>query len=550
MRPHRIVLVLLAAMLAVPLLSIPAFAAPGDLDTTFSGDGKVVVDPTTGIDTPTAMALQPDGKVVVVGDAGGSMGALRLTSGGAVDNSFSGDGFQRITFGNDGSQANAVAIQPDGKIVLAGSVNPGSVGLVRLLATGMLDTSFGTGGTARFTFLSSSTAYGLVVLPDGKLVIAGIASSFNNDFLLARFNADGTIDPSFGTNGSVTVNSGDLNDFAYALARQSDGKLVIAGTSGFDTFTIARFTEGGAPDGTFGTGGFVDTEVGPDGSVAHALAIQPDGKLVAVGYACVSSATGCSFDDHGFAISRYLSNGNQDSTFSGDGEAVFELGEGGAEAHGVAIQPDGRIVLVGESIVTELRLTLLRLTTAGAKDTAFGGGDGVVTTDFVFGGEQGPAVLLQPDGKILALDEAQQKYAVVRYLGESTDATKPTSTISRPRNNLSYYQANLTGFTGTASDTGGSGVSKVQIAFRRYFTDGTCANWNGNVFVKGACNLRVWHDVVGTTSWSYTLPRVLTKSTPPSTVKNYLVMSRAIDVAGNTETLLTDGRNRNFFEVI
>jgi Tol biopolymer transport system component len=131
-----------------------------------------------------------------------------------------------------------------------------------------------------------------------------------------------------------------------------------------------------------------------------------------------------------------------------------------------------------------------------------------------------------------------------------TDAIQPVSTIARPRNGLSYYQANLTQFTGTATDTGGSGVAKVQIAFRRYFTDGTCANWNGSVFVAGACNLRVWKDAVGTGSWTYDLPRVLTRSTGSSNVKHYILMSRAIDVAGNTESLITDGRNRNQFEVI
>ncbi len=131
-----------------------------------------------------------------------------------------------------------------------------------------------------------------------------------------------------------------------------------------------------------------------------------------------------------------------------------------------------------------------------------------------------------------------------------SDSVKPSSTITRPKNGLSYYQNKLLQFTGTASDTGGSGLARVQIALRRYLTNGTCANWNGSVFVAASCTTALWKDVSGWTSWAYNLPKGLTKSTGSSTTKHYLLFSRAIDVEGNTESLFTNGRNRNQFEVI
>jgi TolB protein len=128
------------------------------------------------------------------------------------------------------------------------------------------------------------------------------------------------------------------------------------------------------------------------------------------------------------------------------------------------------------------------------------------------------------------------------------DITKPSSSITRPRNGLSYYQANLTQFIGAASDAG-SGVTRVEVSLRRIYTDGHCANWNGSVFVTASCSARNWRGAGGTTGWSYFLPRQLTKS-KGTTVDHYLLLSRAIDAVGNIETLITNGRNRNSFEVI
>jgi TolB protein len=145
--------------------------------------------------------------------------------------------------------------------------------------------------------------------------------------------------------------------------------------------------------------------------------------------------------------------------------------------------------------------------------------------------------------------EAQADWQPLADDPPDPDFYDPTTTISRPRNNTSYYQANLRAIAGSALDIGGSGVASIQIALRRYFTNGTCANWNGSRFVAGSCDLRVWKDVTVAGLWTYNLPHVLTKS-KGTTVKNYLVLGRSIDVAGNVESTFRNGHNRNLFEVI
>ena len=183
--------------------------------------------------------------------------------------------------------------QTDGKLVFAGSgtcPDGSDFVVLRVTADGTPDSTFGTDGVARLDFAGfADGANSVIQLPDGKLVLAGVAELTNGfqDIALARFNADGTPDATFGNGGKATLDIGGSHDFASGLIQQAGGKLVIAGgtISGSQyRLVFARFNADGTLDTTFGTGGttLVDFGGGSE-SWANDIAQQPDGKLVAVG---------------------------------------------------------------------------------------------------------------------------------------------------------------------------------------------------------------------------------------------------------------------------
>ncbi|WP_318773950.1 Ig-like domain-containing protein, partial [Meiothermus sp.] len=214
-------------------------------------------------------------------------------------------------------------------------------------ARGELDPTFGSGGKVT-TDLGSSydEAYALVLQPDGRLVAAGrsVDAAGNDDFALVRYNPDGSLDTSFGIGGKVTTEVGSSSDEARALVLQPDGKLVAAGYSsnaaGKSDFALVRINPNGSLDTSFGSGGKVTTAVGSSSGIA-ALVLQPDGKLVAAG----PSSNG----DYDFALVRYNPNGTLDPTFGSGGKVITDLGSGSDEAHALVLQPDGKLVAAGYS---------------------------------------------------------------------------------------------------------------------------------------------------------------------------------------------------------
>ncbi|MEQ1597440.1 MAG: delta-60 repeat domain-containing protein, partial [Casimicrobium sp.] len=211
---------------------------------------------------------------------------------GDLDTSFgSGSGKVITAIGPDGDVARAIAVQPDGKIVVAGgcvnsSGSDNDFCLARYLPSGALDTSFNTTGKV-ITAIGSHGGTSVVALqPDGKIVIAGTCwngSNSNSDFCLARYLPSGALDTSFNTTGKVITGVGSGNDYANALAVQPDGTIVAAGAcfngNTFD-FCLARYLPSGALDTTFNTTGSVITPIGARSDTAYALALQPDGKIV------------------------------------------------------------------------------------------------------------------------------------------------------------------------------------------------------------------------------------------------------------------------------
>jgi len=432
---------LAALAIALAPTLVHAQTQSGTLDASFGTGGKA----TASFAAPSsagAAAVQPDGKLVAAGAAvvNGQVdfALARYNSDGTLDTSFGSAGLVTTDLGGRYESATALALQSDGKIVLAG----GSLGdffndfaLARYNSDGTLDTGFGTGGTVITKFENSpdgiapgevsAQAYSVAVQPDGKIVVAGVANiEGEEDFALVRYNADGTLDDSFGAGGKVTTDFGHFEQgfsyaFGNAVAVQLDGKIVVAGQAFIDgtsfDVALARYESDGTLDWSFGTGGKVTTDFGSRNDVAFSVAALPDGTIVVAGQ-------GNAVRGLGFALVRYTSSGTLDDSF-GEGGIVttdFGIADQGfslAYAASLAVEPDGRIVAAGRAYFNGgFHSGLARYISNGTLDASFGTG-GKVTVDF-----QGPYdydeftnVVVQPDGKIVATVAAQGNFTLVRY---------------------------------------------------------------------------------------------------------------------------------------
>ena len=398
---------LLAACLLAVLLISSAQATPGGLDPTFGASGKV----TTSMGSQAfgyGLALQPDGNIVVAGmgynnATAQDFGLARYKPDGSLDTSFGATGKVTTAFGVGYDGADDLAVQPDGKLVAAGVSSNGSnvdFALARYHSDGSLDTSFnGTGTVTTPIGQGYDAAYALALQPDGKLVAAGRSSNgSNNDFALARYNPNGTLDSGFGSGGKVTTAIGPSDDEAYALALQPDGKLVAAGLirNGSQTvFALARYNPNGSLDASFNGTGKVTTAHGATYASANALALQPDGKLVAAG-------VGQNGPQFVFALVRYHPDGSLDTSFDATGKVTTAIGQSQDSVSDLALQPDGKVVAAGYSYSGADRdLAFARYNADGTLDPGFGSG-GKITTAIGPGHDNAYGLALQPDGKLVA----------------------------------------------------------------------------------------------------------------------------------------------------
>jgi uncharacterized delta-60 repeat protein len=417
-------LTLIAAVAAVIATSTPASAPPGDLDPTFGNGGKVVTD--FGFeDEAFAIAIQGDGKIIAAGRAADSQGVYeffglaRYNTNGALDFGFGPNGtvFTDVAPGFDG--ASGVVIQSDGKIVTAGCTSCFSGGadfaLVRYNSNGSLDSSFDGDGIVITDFVGDEDgAADVAIQGDGKIVAAGtvLVSGTGYDFGVARYNTDGSLDPTFDGDGIVTTDLSFNDDQVYGLDIQSDGNIVVAGAASVQDFAIVRYNTDGSLDATFDGDGIVTTDFDNSEDRALSLAIQQDGKIVAAGIAEVS----VSYD---FGVARYDTDGSLDPTFDGDGKVTTDFLGGAESANGVAIQGDGRIVTAGSVDSFPISdFALARYRTDGSLDPIFSG-DGMVTTDFGYQ-DRANDIEIQSDGKIVAAGMASdpgtlENFALARY---------------------------------------------------------------------------------------------------------------------------------------
>jgi uncharacterized delta-60 repeat protein len=399
-----------------------AQAVPGNLDPSF-GSGGVA---TTRIGTSSSaqgLVLQPDGKIVEAGwsvdGTDGVFALARFAADGRLDRSFGSNGTTTTSWGTH-AQAEAVALQPDGKVVVAGQIfYQAKFALARYEPDGSLDPSFAGNGKQTFPIGEASGAAAVAVQSDGKIVVSGYSSSgASSRVALARLKANGLPDPAFGTDGLTTTPVG-LVSGAEALVLQPDGKIVVGGFGGsgggHSKATLVRYDAGGSLDPAFGSGGIATLEGTLSDAEVRALALQPDGKIVAAG----------NDGGRGLLLARYTPNGTLDQGFGSGGRVLTEL-DGNSEATGVAVQPDGKIVAAGRTRDGSVdTYAVARYDAAGSLDLSFGR-RGVVVSRLAALPKivrAAAGVVLQADGKIVVGGTLQQltggdspAFGLVRYL--------------------------------------------------------------------------------------------------------------------------------------
>jgi uncharacterized delta-60 repeat protein len=358
--------------------------------------------------------------------------APTLAAAGGLDTSFGADGLVRFSVGTEGIGANDLVVQPDGKIVTAGTCPdaPGGADfcLVRFNANGAVDTTFGSGGVVSTTFLTDSEtasideAFAVVLQSDAKLVAAGWCSvpiTVESEICLARYHANGSLDATFGSGGTVVANfpstdvAGNVfrESVAHTIAVQADGRIVVAGrcvnatnSSGVppNNTCVARFASDGSLDTTFGSGGRVITVMVPplegqdiDSDQAEALVLQADAKILTAG---ICGATGC--------LARYDAAGNLDATFGGDGILIQPTGTDESSWIGdLALQADGKILSTGGCSNVPI-FCLSRYDEDGSLDLAFGQG-GTTTTGFGSAASAAWRLAVQADGRIIVAGKCE-----------------------------------------------------------------------------------------------------------------------------------------------
>ncbi len=383
-------------------------AQPGSLDNTFGTGGKVTTGFPGASDYCYSVALQSDGKIVTAGHTTTGtkdFAVIRYTPNGILDNTFGTDGKVTTDFGNiSDEQGKAVVIQNDGKIVVAGEINNGGTnwtcGVVRYNTDGSPDNTFGSGGKVTTSVGTvGSHAFAVALQVDGKIVIGGYSyDGTHYDFIVVRYNSDGSLDNTFDSDGKVSTDFGNSDDYGLSIAIQSDGKIVLAGntvlTSDFN-FALARYNSDGSLDNTFGSGGKVITDFGGPNDMGYSVQIQADGKIVVAG----ESYTGSNID---FALARYNNNGTLDNTFDSDGKVTTSIGSGDDWGFAVAIQADNKILVTGRSDngLNYDDFAIVRYNTNGTLDNTFDS-DGIVTTAIGNSSDFGNAIVIQTDEKIV-----------------------------------------------------------------------------------------------------------------------------------------------------
>ncbi|MBK7443141.1 MAG: T9SS type A sorting domain-containing protein [Bacteroidetes bacterium] len=326
-------------------------------------------------------------------------------------------------------------MQDDGKIIAVGS-SENSFAIARYNSNGTLDNTFGVSGKVITNFDGGSRATSVAIQDDGKIVVAGSADYYF-DFALARYNTNGTLDNTFGVDGKIITDFTGYSDDCWALAIQDDGKIILAGsimsTIPYEDFGLARYNTDGSLDNSFDLDGKVITDLGSEFEGASSITIQYDGKIIIAGTS-----------DDNIAVLRYNINGSLDNTFDGDGKVTTDFGTDSDWGTAVSLQIDGKIVVVGEEGYPSADFALVRYNFDGTLDNTFGIG-GKVTTDIAGNDNGASAILIQPDGKILVAGygyDISKDFAIIRYNGDcefiNTSISQTGNTLTATETDAEY----------------------------------------------------------------------------------------------------------------
>ncbi len=434
----------------------PTFPPPLTLDPTFNVDGKVVNDVSGGAsDQINETVVQSDGKTVSVGFSRQQVGTppsvffkqdvavTRRNIDGSLDTSFGGgDGIATVSDGSTyfSGDGQAIALQNDGKIVVVGTVTVAGAGydflVARFNSDGSNDPTFGDGGDGN-TIINyvnigegySDGANAVVVLDDGSIIAAGQSDpSASDDVTFVKLTSAGFLDTSWGTNSSgvleAGVTGGVNDDRALDLIQQPDGKLLAVGfaeVGGVRDLAFVRIDEDGnfdtALNATTGSEGRKIVSIGAGNDIANAVEVDADGKIV------VAGTTDNGADDD-FFVARFDSDIELDATFAGDGVATGEYDGNSIDdaANDMVIQADGKIVVVGDANYgTGDDFGVARFNPDGSPDSSFDG-NGAGSTPIGSFGDSAKTVALQADGRIIAAGKSSDGSALDSVLIRIGDA--------------------------------------------------------------------------------------------------------------------------------
>jgi uncharacterized delta-60 repeat protein len=525
--------------------AIACYNINGNLDNTFGNNGKQTTKMGSSDDFGYSLAIQNDGKIVFAGytsvGTDNHFAVVRYNINGSPDSTFNGNGKQTADLGSDMQIGNSVAIQGNGKIVVAG-YTPGQTGnndfaVARFNIDGSPDNTFDNDGILTTDFTSSDDYAGSVAIQsDDKIVVAGYSNIYSpvsvEHMVVCRYNQDGSLDNSFADSGKLEEVSKQGYTVFNATAIQADGKIVAAGItwdgSNYD-FAVARYNTNGSPDSTFSDDGKLITDFGARDE-AVSIAVQPDGKIVVAGNS-----------DTQFAIARYNTDGSPDNTFSDDGKLLVSLGFADA-CTSVALQSDGKIVMAGYSYIDEnydsSEFAIARFNTNGTPDNTFNGSGKQMTTfgDYT---DFASSLAIQKDGKIVVAGRSYLNYSdnfsLVRY---NTDGSLDTTfSHDGKQNNVfgpdDYFAESLAiqndgkivvaGFSETSSGNSSA------FAVARYETNGDLDNtFNNNGFqntflgshfnfAKSVAISNIGGIAVGGTNDNYTIVLYKNDGTPDTT---------------------------------
>ena len=422
--------------------SIESWAQAGKLDLKYGNGGIAITSQGPDIFSQiSSIAIQSDGKVVATGSSYNSIvgkyyiNVLRYKTNGTLDSTFGIDGIVTDSIGlSDDNEASCIAIQPDGKIVVGGyafiSTDFDFV-LLRFNTNGIPDSTFGTYGIITKNLGDDNFANSIALQADGKILLCGSTSNgVDQDFAVARFNNDGSTDVNYAAAGMALVSMTPASeDIPTHIKIQPDGKAIIVGLSAITTtyipkIALLRLDTNGFPDNSFGNTGKIVNAFSANGDQLTSVVLQPDGKMVVVGQSVNTNAD--------ILVARYTLAGLLDNTYGNGGYKFYNFGNLAEQAYTVALQADGKIIVAGSVDSLSTDIALIRIRSKGVIDSTFGT-NGKVATALSTGYDYATSMLLQPDGKIVLGGMATQDFAVMRYQGDPLDAALSTLTIPSSR---------------------------------------------------------------------------------------------------------------------